>query len=115
MRSAIESQKARSYYVEDARVPTPAEVFHMATQGAAEVLGKGDIIASIDPGKEADFTVIDYGALVPYYRKSGRQQKDDISAEDILSLCIYRGGPHATLETFVRGNSVYRADEPDLF
>ena len=33
----------------------------------------------------------------------------DLSAEDVLSLCIYRGGPHATAETFVRGRSVYRA------
>ena len=113
MRSAIESQKARSYYVGDARVPSPAEVFHMATQGAAEVLGKGDRIASIEPGKEADFTVVDYGALAPYARKG--RPKEDMSAEDILSLCIYRGGPHATLETFVRGNSVYRANEPELF
>ncbi len=115
MRSAIESQKARSFYDGDARVPSPAEVFHMATQGAAEVLGKGNAIGSLEPGREADFTVVDYGALTPYYRKSGRQSKDDLGAEDILSLCIYRGGPHATLETFVRGNSVYRADEPDLF
>jgi len=114
MRSAIESQKARSFYEKNVRVPSPAEVFYMATQGAAEILGKGDRIASLDPGKEADFTVVDYNSLVPY-RKNGKQHRDDLSADDILSLCIYRGGPHATLETFVRGNSVYRAAEPELF
>jgi hypothetical protein len=36
---------------------------------------------------------------------------DDLSTEDILALCIYRGGPHANLETYVRGNCVYRASE----
>lgn len=69
MRSAIESQKARSFYDGDARVPSPAEVFHMATQGAAEVLGKGNAIGSLEPGREADFTVVDYGALT---RTTGR-------------------------------------------
>jgi guanine deaminase len=39
----------------------------------------------------------------------------DLSVEDIVSLCVYRGGPHATVETFVRGKSVYRAGDPRLF
>jgi len=33
----------------------------------------------------------------------------DLSTEDILALCIYRGGPYATLETYVRGKCVYQA------
>jgi guanine deaminase len=41
--------------------------------------------------------------------------QSDLSVEDILSLCIYRGGPHATVETLVRGRSVYRAPNPALF
>lgn len=113
MRSAIESQKARFFYEPEALVPTPAAALHLATQGAAEALGKGATIGSFEIGKEADLTVMDFGSLLPYRQSS--KTTVNLSAEDIVSLCIYRGGPHAVLETFVRGNSVYRALEPELF
>jgi guanine deaminase len=113
MRSAIESQKARSFYEPGALVPSNAMALHLATQGAAEALGKGGLIGSFDIGKEADLTVMSYGALLPYRQSS--KSAADLTAEDILSLCIYRGGPHAVLETFVRGESVHRALEPELF
>ena len=71
------------------------------------------VLGSFDVGKEADLTVVDYGALLPY-RKSSRGTVD-LSPEDVLSLCIHRGGPEAVVETFVRGQSVYRAPEPELF
>ncbi len=114
MRSAIESQKARSFYEPEAEVPTAGAALHLATQGAAEALGKGTIIGSFEIGKEADFTIMDYGSLLPYRQKNSKAAAD-LTAEDIVSLCIYRGGPHAVLETFVRGRSTYRAPEPELF
>ncbi len=113
MRSAIETQRARACYESGVPVPTAAEVLHLATQGGAEALGKGDVIGTLEVGKEADFTLMDYGALVPY-RKGGKGAAD-LSAADIVSLCVYRGGPGAVVETFVRGRSVYRAVEPELF
>jgi guanine deaminase len=113
MRSAIESQKARSFYESDVLVPSPAMALHLATQGGAEALGKGGVIGSFEIGKEADFTVMSYGSLLPYRQSS--KSAVNLTAEDILSLCIYRGGPHAVLETFVRGQSVHRAPEPELF
>ena len=104
MRSAIESQKARSFSDPNVIVPSPAEVLHLATQGAAAVLGKGDIIGSFDPGKEADITVMDLAALLPY---GGAETKiEELTPDDLLALCVYRGGPHAVLETFVRGVSL---------
>ena len=113
MRSAIESQKARSFYEKEALIPTPTAALHMATQGAADALGKGAVIGSFDIGKEADLTVMDYAALLPYRQSS--KTVNDVSGEDLASVCIYRGGPHAVLETFVRGQSVFRAPEPELF
>ena len=113
MRSAIESQKARAFYVKEALVPSPAAALHLATQGAAEALGKGAVIGSFDIGKEADLTVMDYAALLPYRQSS--KTINDLSGDDLAGLCIYRGGPHAVLETFVRGQSVFRAPEPELF
>jgi len=113
MRSTIESQKARSFYEPGALLPSPAMALHLATQGGAEALGKGNVIGSFEIGKEADFTVMSFGSLLPYRQSS--KGADNLTAEDILSLCIYRGGPHAVVETFVRGQSVHRAPEPELF
>ena len=113
MRGCIEAQKARAFYEKDAAVPTPADALHLATQAAADALGKGRVIGSFDIGKEADVTVVDFGALLPY-RKSSKAA-NDLTTEDVVSLCIYRGGPEATIETFVRGRSVYQAPAPGLF
>jgi len=113
MRSAIESQKARSFYEPDTPIPSPAAALHLATQGAAEALGKGGTIGSFEIGKEADLTIMDFGALLPY--RQNAKTAADLTAEDIVSLCIYRGGPQTVLETFVRGRSVFRALEPELF
>ena len=72
-----------------------------------------ELIGTLDVGKDADLTIIDCGAMLPYRRTS--KMLADLSVEDIVSLCVYRGGPHATVETFVRGKSVYRAGDPRLF
>ena len=113
MRCAIESQKARSMYEPDVKVPTPGTVLHLATQGAADALGKGAQIGSLEVGREADLTVMDLGALLPYRQSSS--SVGELTGEDVLNLCIYRGGPHALLETIVRGQSVFRSPEPELF
>jgi len=112
MRTVIEAQKARAFYEKGVHVPTAAEALFHATQGAANALGMGEKIGSLDVGKEADLVVMDIASLLPYPKQA---KSTDLSAEDILSLCIYRGGPAAVLETFVRGRSVYRAPEPELF
>ncbi len=113
MRSAIESQIARSFYDPAADIPSSASALYLSTQGAAEALGKGAVIGSLDVGKDADLTVMDYGSLLPY--RPSPQSVANLTAEDIVNLCIYRGSPQAVLETFVRGASVHRALEPELF
>jgi guanine deaminase len=112
MRTVIEAQKARSFYEKDVLVPTIADALYHATQGGATALGLSDKIGTLEVGKEADLTVMDFHSLMPYPKQA---KAADLSADDILSLCIYRGGPAAVVETFVRGESVYRAVEPELF
>ncbi|MEY2482972.1 MAG: guanine deaminase [Verrucomicrobiota bacterium] len=109
MRAALDVQKARC--MSEPHLPRlrPSEAFHLATSGGARALGKSAAIGSLDAGKEADVIVVDLAALLPYGKKN--RHFDDLSAEDILALCIYRGGPHATRETYVRGRCVYRAPE----
>jgi guanine deaminase len=113
MRCAIESQKARSYHEPEVPIPTPANVLHLATQGGAEALGKGAVIGSFETGKEADLTVMDLPSLLPY--RGAANKIEELSPEDILALCVYRGGPHAVLETYVRGRCLWRSAEPELF
>lgn len=109
MRGALDVQKARN--MSEPHLPRlrPSEAFYFATSGGARAVGKSAIIGSLDVGKEADLLVVDLAALFPYGKIGLRL--DDLSTEDILALCIYRGGPHATLETYVRGNCVYRAPD----
>lgn len=112
MRSAIESQKARSFYEAGVRVPTPAEVFHLATLGGAQALGKETILGTLDIGKDADLVVFDLAKALPGQPRGNVHA--DLSAEEVIALLVYRGGPQAVVETFVRGRSVYRAPSPLL-
>lgn len=113
MRSAIETQAARRCYEPDANYVSIAAALYLATQGAAEALGKGGEIGSFEIGKEADLVVLDLGSLFPYERSE--KIRSGLSAEDLLSLCIYRGGPQNIIETYVRGRSIHRAPDPGLF
>lgn len=106
MRAAIDAQRARTFH--DAAVPPLriSEAFYLATTGGARALGKSAAIGTLEIGKEADLTVIDIDTLRPHGSRGRRVH--DMTKEDVLGLCIYRGGPEATVETFVRGRSVYR-------
>ncbi len=107
MRSAIDVQKARAAYEPGLRPLRASEALYLATQGGARALNKGDKIGTLDPGKEADLTIVDLSALLPYPKNTGALAQ--LSAEDAVALCIYRCGPHAIHETYVRGKSVYRS------
>lgn len=101
MRSAIETQKARRFH--DPAVPelTPAQAFHLATQGGADAMGKGTLIGALEPGREADLLALDLNAVLPY---GGRfTDAAPLTAEEIISLFIYRGHTGAVLELRVRG------------
>ena len=106
MRAAIEVQKARTAYEPNLRSLRPVESLYLGTMGGARTLGKSEKIGSLDVGKEADLLVFDLHSAMPYPPEHGGVE--ELSPEDVVALCIYRGGPHATLETYVRGKRVYR-------
>ena len=106
MRAAIEVQKARSAYEPNLRPLRPSEAFYLATTGGARSLGKSQIIGTLDPGKEADLTIVDLAALLPYPNPNALAE---LVPDDVVALCIYRGGPHANLETYVRGKCIYQS------
>ena len=101
MRAVVETQKARSYYEPGTPPLQPAEAFHLATQGGAEALGLGQMVGTLEPGKEADLLVLDPAALGPY------GDPGELEPGELVSLCVYRGGPHATVASYVRGRAVY--------
>lgn len=107
MRAAIDVQKARGAYEPNLRALRPSEAFYLGTQGGARALSKAKTIGTLDAGKEADFIVVDLARLAPY-GKTGNSP-DALSVEDAVALCVYRGGPHATVATYVRGKCVYQA------
>jgi guanine deaminase len=106
MRAAIEVQKARTAYEPNLRPLRPSEAFYLATRGGARVLGKNKIIGTLDTGKEADLIVVDLASLMPY---ANHNSLTKLTPEDVVALCIYRGGPVANLETYVRGRCIYRS------
>ena len=108
MRAAIEVQKARTAYEPNLRPLRPSEAFYLATHGGARALGKAKNIGTIDPGKDADLIVVDLGELMPYQNHNGISK---LVPDDVVALCVYRGGPSANLETYVRGRCVYRAPQ----
>jgi guanine deaminase len=109
MRAAIDVQKMRGAYEPNLRPLRAAEAFYLATHGGARALGKAKTIGTLDVGKEADLTVVDLAALTPY--PTDRDALRELSVQDVVALCVYRGGPHANVETYVRGKCVYRAQE----
>ena len=50
--------------------------------------------------------MVDLPALLPYPNQAALAE---LAPEDVVALCIYRGGPQANLETYVRGNRIYQA------
>jgi guanine deaminase len=106
MRAAIEVQKARTSYEPNLRPLRPSEAFYLATRGGARALGKNKIIGTLDTGKEADLIVVDFATLMPY---ANHHSLAKLTPEDVVALCIYRGGPLANLETYVRGRCIYRS------
>jgi guanine deaminase len=110
MRAAVDVQKARSAYEPNLRPLRPVEAFFLATRGGALALGKGTRIGTLDAGKEADFVVIDLASIAPYTSKD-RRLPAELSPEDAVALCVYRADATSTVETYVRGRCVYRADQ----
>jgi guanine deaminase len=107
MRAAIEVQKARTAYEPNLRPLRPSEALYLATQGGARALGKSASVGTLHAGKEADLIVVDINSLLPYPQH--RNAMAGLTPEDVVALCIYRGGPDANLETYVRGKCIYQA------
>ncbi|HJN18179.1 MAG TPA: amidohydrolase family protein, partial [Armatimonadota bacterium] len=77
---------------------SPAHALYMATLAGAETLGLRDQIGSFEPGKWADFVVVDLRQVDPYF---GQEER---AADEILSQIVFRTAPHAVAATYVAGD-----------
>jgi guanine deaminase len=75
----------------------PARAFALATLGGARALGLGDRLGSLDPGKEADFIVVDPARVDPAPARA------EAPAEQVLGRLMYRSDARMVRASYVRG------------
>ena len=82
----------------------PFKSLYLATLGGARALYLNDRIGNLQPGKDADFVVLDYQAtpLIDYRLRQARTLEEKLFALTIL------GDDRAVKETFAAGESVHR-------
>jgi cytosine/adenosine deaminase-related metal-dependent hydrolase len=91
MRAAIFQQRSRTHQIDalDAQ-----SAFRMATLGGAECLGLAKFLGSLEPGKRADFVVVDLSdpAVQPVY--------------DPIAAMVYSASRHNVRATFIGGREI---------
>jgi len=76
---------------------TAREVFRMATENSARLLGWGSELGRLEPGRQADLVLLDYQAMgAPYVDP----------AQDPIDVLLYRGSRHYVDTVMVGGRVV---------
>ncbi|MEJ2603698.1 MAG: guanine deaminase [Gammaproteobacteria bacterium] len=83
---------------------TPWQALYLMTLGAARALGWDDVIGSFEPGKEADFVILDATAT-PLARR--RLAATVLPAESLFALTML-GDDRSVVATYVLGERVWQ-------
>ncbi|MBI2974731.1 MAG: guanine deaminase [Deltaproteobacteria bacterium] len=84
-------------YVQPHLAVSPVKAFYLATLGGAKALSLDSSVGNFKAGKAADFCTVDISAIDPRYKLG------ELSADEILSLLMYRGNGSVIKETYVNG------------
>ena len=103
MRVALYVHTARRLLVGTGGDMSPAMAFYLGTLGGAKALGLEDKIGSLEPGKEADFIVVNAEQLKPLPQNGGAEE----GPETLLSRLIFRGDDRVVERSYVRGRLCY--------
>jgi len=90
---------------------SPLRAFYSITKGGAEALYLDDQVGSFDPGKEADFVVLDWrgGPPAAAWHSSLYGEPDDLeTAAELLFAIMMVGDERAVDETWVFGERRYK-------
>lgn len=110
MRAAIYVHNARRFLPQfSGGKMLPSHAFYLATLGGAKALGLHKRIGSLDPGKEADFIVVNPQKLSPLSRGT----ETALSPETVLSRLVFRGDDRIVEQTYVRGRCCYDQTQGD--
>ena len=88
----------------DAAAVSATDALTMATLGSARVLGLGDRIGSIEPGKQADLTAIEFtgAGAEPIYDVASHlaynNRNTRVSHTWVKGQCLFARGQHRTIE-----------------
>jgi guanine deaminase len=98
MRAGSYTQSGRRTMLGDNEPPLkPFEWLRLGSLDGARALGIDDVTGSIEPGKDADFILVDAATTTPV-------EGDDVAdAEEICSRLIYRTRPQMIRGAWVRG------------
>jgi 5-methylthioadenosine/S-adenosylhomocysteine deaminase len=96
LRAAIMLARVRE---RDAGALSAADALRLATLGGAEALGRADDLGSLDPGKQADLTVVDLAGTTFH------------PSDDPVAALVLGGAPERVVRTLVGGVVRYRNDE----
>jgi guanine deaminase len=101
MRVGFYAQNARRVAgLETGRVLAPLDWLRLGTLGGAEALGLGNVVGSLEVGKEADLIAVDPSYVAPIPGVS------DDDPEDLASRLIFRAHPDMVRAAWVRGRQL---------
>jgi guanine deaminase len=91
-----------AYMIQPSLFLSPEDLLWRATLGGAQALGMSDTIGNFEPGKEADFLIVEPKAH-PVIADSG---KDTSNANALLQSLVFLGDDRCVAATYVRGQKL---------